>query len=144
MGHLPHGGAKLFCDAPFLSRVFSINTDYGTERLIPDFGDCLIDFLLYVGVKVPASDEVQELLFPAAVANPGWFHVWDGVLRLVLCSLSWFGGRIAIFKHFIKFIRDHRGGLMEVFEKAGLLGGLWSYQKDTHAPLCELAVGHNS
>lgn len=74
----------------FTNRVFSFNTDYGTERSIVDYPDCLGFFLRYINVQVPTNAEVQEFLFPSAVANPGWFHFWDSVVRAALCSLPWF------------------------------------------------------
>jgi hypothetical protein len=53
-----------------LSIIVSICTDYGTERLIPDYADCLIDFCLYIGVQVPVGEVPQAYLFPKLRRQP--------------------------------------------------------------------------
>jgi hypothetical protein len=89
-------GPSYFDMRRFLDSVTSVCTDYGTERIIPDFPDVLPDFLRYIGVHVPAKAETREFLMPSAVLNPGWNHARDGVLRVCLCSLPWFAVWLAM------------------------------------------------
>jgi hypothetical protein len=72
-------GMRSFCN-----RIGSFITDFGTEHVLPNFRDILIPFMQYIGGRVPKYAIAQTFMFPNALLTPGWFHLWDGVIRFGL------------------------------------------------------------
>eukprot|EP00959_Pyramimonas_sp_CCMP1952_P423763 8876621-Pyramimonas_sp.AAC.1 len=74
----------------FLTRVVSITTDFGAERLLSACPDVLIEFGGHVGIRVPRNVSRHERWFPFAVVAPGWMHIVGTVIERGLSSLEWF------------------------------------------------------
>lgn len=90
----------------FLRRVRSLTTDQGVERLLADFPLVLPAFfrLIDPAFKV-AKDTGDALLFPRALAVPGWMHLWDLLIRRGLESLDFFPGWLKGLKALVHFLR---------------------------------------
>ena len=87
-------GGEYWAMRAFCNNVAGVTTDLGTEKAIPDHPDILIPFFKSLGIHVPASARRQLHLFPIALASIGWFHLWDGILKVwsfaacVVCTIS--------------------------------------------------------
>jgi hypothetical protein len=96
----------------FCASVRSICSDMGTERNIYRHIDFLKDWFWYVGCKLNRNHIVDNArLFPRALGQPGWKHLWDLLLRRALCSLSFFPAWLLRFK-VAPFVLVHRFGLI--------------------------------
>jgi hypothetical protein len=83
----------------FCASVRSICSDMGTERNIYRHVDFLRDWFWFVGCKLNRDHMVDnDRLFPRALGQPGWKHLWDLLLRRALCSLSFFPDWLLRFK----------------------------------------------
>ena len=67
---------------------------------------------------------VSEHMFANAIHIPGWRHVWDGVLRRSLFSLSWFPKFLEKLKALVSLLRDSNAvdELAEHMLQSGLPG----------------------
>ena len=91
----------------FCSKVRSITTDMGTERLIVTSPEFLMDVLQVVDPKFhPGPDAPPDFQFPWAVAVPGWKHAWDLLLQKGLSSLRWFPGWLRGLKAIVACFRS--------------------------------------
>ena len=106
----------------FLSRVTSITTDQGAERLIPGIGDVLPAFYRYVGCSFRQPIVLQEKLFMNALPTPGWNHLLDGLLQTGLNSLRWWPRWIEVLKGLNKALREWKESIVEDLILAGLAG----------------------
>jgi len=106
----------------FLGRVSWIITDYGTERLIPDYKDILCSFLGMIGAPIPRTAKTFDFLFPRAVHSPGWGHVSDGLIRSLLCAFSWFPAWHKSCKGLVRFLWTHKDNLVIICKTAGMIG----------------------
>lgn len=119
----------------FCSKVRSITTDMGTERMIVDSADLLGVLFNMVAPKHDLKREPkEEMMWPQAFHVPGWKHAWDLLLQRGLSTLKWFPMWLSRFKAVIAFFRveGHRstmathlrrngmGGLAEMVERVSL------------------------
>ena len=89
------------------SRVRSITTDMGTERLTVQSNGIIGAYLEHMGARLDNFAEPQQL-FPRALQIPGWKHMWDNVLRRSLSSVLWFPTFLRLFKAWISFFYGRR------------------------------------
>ena len=97
-----YGMVKAFC-----SRVRSITTDQGVERMLANFPCVLPDFFqgLVDGKYQPPQEPRLAMLFPKAVSMPGWMHMWDLVIRRGLCTPRYFPKWLVGLKAVVAFMR---------------------------------------
>lgn len=87
------------------SRVRSVTSDFGVERLIVNMSDVLPDFFAVLNPKLPPRDYVRWL-FPRALQVPGWKHLWDNLLRKGLSNLKWFPAWLESLKALVGWLRQ--------------------------------------
>lgn len=94
---------KLWC-----SRVRSVTTDQGVERMLADYPGFLGDFFWLVDPKYKIKDANPPLanLFPRALAMPGWQHMWDLLMRRGLTQMRFFPQWITGLKAIVNFLRS--------------------------------------
>ena len=102
-----------------LSRVRSITTDLGTERKLAHMVDLAPEFWKWLGVDRVTIDR-RVWLFPNAVQAPGWSHVWDGLIRLGLNSLTWWPSFIESLKGLLTLLREHTTDMCDELRSSGL------------------------
>lgn len=89
-----------------LSSVRWVLTDFGTESSLHEAEDSLCAFYRYLkGEEVPPIQRGLAFLLPNAMLQPGWHHLWDNILKLVVNSLDWAPGWIAGMKAVIQFVQ---------------------------------------
>ena len=101
-----------------LGRVRSITTDLGTERKLAHMADVAPEFWELLGGKKEAIPR-RRWLFPLAVQAPGWAHVYDGLLRLGLASLSFFPGFLDSAKALATLLRERSEDIGVELRSAG-------------------------
>lgn len=98
----------------FLSRVRSITTDFGTERLLSNLGDVFHSFCRSVGISIPLGALVGTRIFPRALHAPGWRHSCDGIIKRSLsCGCKWFPWFLDRLKNVISFLRESMSDISE-------------------------------
>ena len=102
--------------------IGGFTSDLGTERNVPGYKDILIPFLRSLKVPIPRHAARQEFLFPVALLNAGWNHIWDGLIRWGLCSLHWFSHFLRCLKALVKVLRDDLDDIVDAFAGATLSG----------------------
>jgi hypothetical protein len=123
-----------------LSRIRSWTTDMGVESGLADAQDLLPSFLDAIGSGIVA--EQASHLFPRAVHQPGWHHVWDTILRDALSALSWWPDWLRLCRPVVKFMRvaSYREVVLTLARDAG-----FDPRVVVHPPpppqLCPLALG---
>lgn len=112
---------RLFC-----SRVRSITTDQGVERLLANFPDVLRQFFGLVDPQYlpPKEEDPVAWLFPRAVAVPGWMHLWDLEIRRGLGAMEFFPHWIQGLKALVSFLRhsQHTELIARSFRSKGFDG----------------------
>lgn len=96
-------GPSIMAVRHFCGRVRAICSDMGAERLIVDQPDMIKDFYWFMGCKL-SYESLPDLthLFPRALQQPGWKHLWDNCIQRSLGSLPWFPSWLDKFKVFIR------------------------------------------
>ena len=102
-----------------LTRVVSVTSDMGTERLFGNARDILPAFCNHVGVPIPPGTRAQQRLFPYAVQAPGWMHIFDTLIRRALCSMDWFPRWLGGIKAILTFLRQYSAEIVRKFKEAG-------------------------
>lgn len=112
---------RLFC-----SRVRSITTDQGVERLLVDYPAFLGKFFALVDPAYKPPDDMDDStwLFPQAVAIPGWMHLWDLEIRRGLSGLRFFPKWVRGLKALVSFLRNsqHTTLITRGLRKKGMHG----------------------
>lgn len=109
----------------FLRRVRSLTTDQGVERLLADFPLVLPAFFRLVDPAFQAQRVTADaLLFPRALAVPGWLHLWDLLIRRGLESLDFFPSWLQGLKALVHFLRgtQHSTVIARNLRQRGLAG----------------------
>lgn len=100
-------GPTFFLVRLFCSRVRSITTDQGVERLLADYPQVLPEFFQIVDPACTPGDlELGRHLFPRALVMPGWQHMWDLMIRKGLSGTRFFPGWIVGLKAIVSFLRS--------------------------------------
>lgn len=109
----------------FLRRVRSLTTDQGVERLLADFPLVLPAFFRLIDPAFQAQRVTADaLLFPRALAVPGWLHLWDFLIRRGLESLDFFPSWLQGLKALVHFLRgtQHSTVIARNLRQRGLAG----------------------
>ena len=104
----------------FLSRIVSLTTDFGVERLLVDKKDLVPKFFRVIGRidSVPAA----EWTFPNAVLIGGWRHIWDTILQRGCCSWRWFPVFLRRLKAVTRFVRNNKEMVCVCLRRNGCSG----------------------
>jgi hypothetical protein len=106
----------------FLSRVRSITSDMGVERMIVDLPDVFIQFCHLVGIPVPVGASPCTRLFPRGIQAPDWMHIFDILLRRGLFAAPWFPCFLERLKALLKLLRNHMEDIRSDLDALGLAG----------------------
>ena len=90
----------------YTTRVRSVLTDGGVERLIADSVNILPDFFWFIRANPPANTEDHTQLFPRAIKLLGWKHQMDLIIRKGLTSLVWFPVWVSLTTQVVYFLRN--------------------------------------
>ena len=103
----------------FTEQVVAFTVDLGTERGLPAIRDLLPQFCRSVGIPVPDGCEARNRTFPGAIVQPGWHHVFDGLLQRGLSGLDWFPSWLLRLKGVLTFLRNNLDDVLTELRAGG-------------------------
>jgi hypothetical protein len=103
----------------FCSRVRSLTTDFGVERMVSNGPDILPAFCFAFGIKLPLGYVTGRFLFPNASCAPGWRHLADNLMKRGLNSLDFWPLFQEVLKAITKLLRDYASDISGDLKRSG-------------------------